>query len=276
MDELERARVTELMAGMAAGDPDALFVFVDEFGPRLAGVVGQQLRSYGRRDVAGDPDQLAFLVHSAALAVFDRAGGWRTDGARPWTWAARAIRHEVDRYLGHPSVAYDPVRHDAATAAAATSTVGVPAAGGSPCPRHGRRDRADLAGSGAVVELDDLGLDAGVDDFDDLADRDPVVGLLREAIARVASPRDRRIHVQMGIQKRSGDTSPAVTVAAELGLTAANIRQIDHRVGVRLRELVRSEERYAVLRDLAWCAAPAARRGAATRPPGGGSHAAAA
>jgi hypothetical protein len=259
------------MAGMAAGDPEALFGFVDEFGPRLAGVVGQQLRSYGRRDVAGDPDQLAFLVHSAALAVFDRAGGWRADGARPWTWAARAIRHEVDRYLGHPSVAYDPVRHDAATAAAATSTVGVPAAGGSLRPRHGHRDRADLAGPGAVVELDglgpELGLDAGVDDFDDLADRDPVVGLLREAIAEVASPRDRRIHVQMGIQKRSGDTSPAVTVAAELGLTAANIRQIDHRVGVRLRELVRREERYAALRDLAWCAAPAARRGAASRPP---------
>lgn len=221
----ERDEVARLMAQMAAGDPAAVFAFVAAFGGRLAGLVRRQLFSLGRRDVASCRDDVDFLVQSAAFALFDRAPGWSPDGALPWVWAERAIRAEVVAYLGHPSVELDPERS--------------PVEATSP---NARARSAHPSGRGPG-------------DFDELARRDPTVGLLHEAIAEVANERDRRVHVEYGIQKRSGDASPAHTVAAEFGLSPENVRQIDRRVRRRLQALVATDDRFAGLRTLRWLAA---------------------
>ena len=85
--------------------------------------------------------------------------------------------------------------------------------------------------------------------------RFPTVALLDEAIEVVANERDRRVHLEYRIQKRSGDASPAHTVAAEFGLTPENVRQIDSRVRRRLRALIDTDARFAVLAGLGWLAA---------------------
>lgn len=228
MVPIDRGEVARLMAQMAAGDAAAVFAFVAAFGGRLAGAVRRQLFSLGRREVASRTDEVDFLVQSAALALFDRAAGWSPDGALPWVWAERAIRAEVVAYLGHPSVELDAERIGVGSAATTTGAAVPP--------------RRSVDGPGP-------------DDFDELAHRDPTVGLLHEAIGEVANERDRRVHVEYRIQKRSGDASPAHTVAAEFGLTPQNVRQIDSRVRRRLRALVDTDDRFAALRALRWLAA---------------------
>ena len=246
MEDIDRDRVEELMLLMARGDGAAMFAFVDEFGGRLAGVVRRQLFEFGRRDVLRDPAQLDYLVQSAALAVFDRAGGWSPDGALPWTWAERAIRAEVVAYLGHPSVEYDPARHGEVDRSAGSGGTGA-----------GRARRAGQpAGAGRVRSAADAGArSAGSAELGALARRLPSVALLVVAITEVASERDCEVHIQYRIQKRLGDPSPAHTVAAEFGLTPDHVRQIDHRVRGRLRALVDGDERFGALRDLHWFAA---------------------
>lgn len=237
MVPIDRDEVARLMAQMAAGDPAAVFALVASFGGRLAGVVRRQLFAFGRRDVAADPHEVDYLVQSAALVLFDRAASWSPDGALPWTWAERAIRAEVVAYLGHPSVELEPDRLDAARGAAGSGAPADRPADGAVGTRA-----ADRPGSAAV-------------EFDDLVARIPTVALLDQAIGAVASERDRRVHLEYRIQKRSGDASPAHTVASEFGLSPENVRQIDSRVRRRLRALVATDPRFADLRDLRWLAA---------------------
>lgn len=233
MVPIDRDEVARLMAQMAAGDPAAVFALVASFGGRLAGVVRRQLFAFGRRDVAADPHEVDYLVQSAALVLFDRAASWSPDGALPWTWAERAIRAEVVAYLGHPSVELDPDHLEAGRRAPAPPGTAHLPLDGVPGDRSGP----------AAAE------------FDDLVARIPTVALLDQAIDAVASERDRRVHLEYRIQKRSGDASPAHTVAAEFGLTPENVRQIDSRVRRRLRALVASDPRFADLRHLGWLAA---------------------
>ncbi len=244
MVPIERDEVARLMAQMAAGDQSAVFVFIASFGGRLAGVVRRQLFEFGRRDVAADRHELDYLVQSAAFALLDRAAGWSPDGALPWTWAERAIRAEVVAYLGHPSVELDP---DHAEGAGIRRGAGTDRSG----PRRvGGAGRVGTGpdGAGGPVTPDP-------DEFDDLVARHPTVALLDEAIEAVANARDRRVHLEYRLQKRSGDVSPAHTVAAEFGLSPANVRQIDSRVRRRLVALVEADDRYAGLRGLGWLAA---------------------
>ena len=90
------------------------------------------------------------------------------------------------------------------------------------------------------------------DDLDALVARDERVALLRDAIARCGKERDQRVHIQYRIQKRTGDASPALTVAAEFGLTPANVRQIDLRMRRRLQRLIETDPRFEALRDVEW------------------------
>ena len=101
MVPIDRDEVARLMAQMAAGDPAAIFAFVAAFGGRLAGVVRRQLFAFGRRDVAADPREVDFLVQSAALVLYDRAGGWSPDGALPWSEGARTdVWNHVEAAMG--------------------------------------------------------------------------------------------------------------------------------------------------------------------------------
>jgi len=189
--------LAERMADMASGESDALFRFIDEFRPDLTTSVRSTLGSLGRSDVTAKPADLEFLVLSAALVLFDRADRWCSGGAPPWIWAARAIRAEIVQWLGHPRVEFVADRH--------ARTVG-----------------------GAVAAPADVRLD-------ELAERHDGVAMWLAAVRDVAGERDRSVHLEYQTQKSLGDPSPANTVAAQFGLTPANVRQIDARIRRRLR-----------------------------------------
>ena len=106
-----RTVLVRLMASMATGDPAALFPFIDEFGNELAGTVRRLLMSLNRPDVLRKNEDVDYLVQSAAFVLFDRSPSWDPAGALPWTWAERAIRAEIVRWLGHPAVEWDDRSH---------------------------------------------------------------------------------------------------------------------------------------------------------------------
>ena len=206
-----------LMAAMAEGDHAAVFPFVETFGPAIARMVHGQLRSYGRLDLLHSPDEITGLVHSAAFEILDRAGSWDPAGAPPWVWAANAIRSAVAREIGHAVVDLDDERF-----------------GNQP---------VESAWGGARLDLDDLAV------------RDPRLGLFREAIALTASQRDRDIAEQYLIQQALGDPSPSHTVASEFAVSPANVRQIVCRVRRRVRQLQFEDDRYRDLGQSGWLAA---------------------
>ncbi len=212
-----QAQLTELMVAMAEGDQAAVFSFVEAFGPEIARLIRRQLRSYGRLDLIRDPDELTGLVHTAAFEILDRAGSWDAAGAPPWVWAANAIRAAVAREIGHALAELDDDRFEHQ-----------PAESG-PGETH-----LDLAA---------------------LASRDRRFGLFREAIAVATSRRDRDIAEQYLIQQALGDPSPSHTIAAEFGLSPANVRQIVCRVRRRVLRLQADDDRYRELGRSGWLAA---------------------
>lgn len=194
------------MAGMAAGDASLLWAFLDAFGDRLAAVVRGALRDFHREDVARDADAVHGLVLDVAFVLFDRAHGWRPGGAAPWHWARAAVRSEVAARIGHRTEVLDLDRLDRAA-----EEPPVPAAVAVP---------VDAEGSAVL---------------DRLAARHPEVAAFTEQLDAVASPRDRRVFAEYLLQQSHGDPSPSHTVAALLGLTPANVRQIVCRVRGRVR-----------------------------------------
>jgi DNA-directed RNA polymerase specialized sigma24 family protein len=217
MTETDRARLAELMARFADGDLGALVPFIHTFGGALARVIRRHLSDLGRWDVAGDRHQVDELVQECALELAERAGAWDPAGALPWVWADRAIRQIIIRYVGHPSVEFDPHRHD----------------------------EVDVTMCEAAIEVK----------FEDLVRRHPELDLLLQAIAQVGSDRDRAVHLQYRIQKGLGDMSPAHTVGAEFGLAPDHVRQIDRRMRVRLAQLIERDPQYAPLAELRWLVA---------------------
>lgn len=193
------------MAGMAAGDASLLWAFLDAFGDRLAGVVRGALRDFHREDVARDADAVHGLVLDVAFVLFDRAPGWRPGGAAPWHWARAAVRAEVAARIGHRTEVLDLDRLD--REAEAPPVAVAPGAGGP-------------GGSAAL---------------DRLAAGHPAVAAFTERLDAVASPRDRQVFAEYLLQQSQGDPSPSHTVAAILGLTPANVRQIVCRVRGRVR-----------------------------------------
>lgn len=208
-----RTVLVRLMASMATGDPAALFPFIDEFGNELAGTVRRLLMSLNRPDVLRKNEDVDYLVQSAAFVLFDRSPSWDPAGALPWTWAERAIRAEIVRWLGHPAVEWDDRSHGEAD-------VGLPV--------MVTPDLVDLAGD--HVEL----------------------AQLLSALTAVASERDAKVHLEYQAQKALGDRSPANTVGEMLGLSPSNIRQIDRRVRQRLSGLAESDPSFATLVRLSW------------------------
>lgn len=214
MTSPDRALLARLMASMAAGDPAALFPFIEEFGDRLTATVRSMLAGLNRHDVARDREAVDYLMQSAAFVIFDRAPAWDPTGALPWTWARRGIQAEIVSWLGHPSV--ELVDTDV--------------------------DLRRILGEHAAVDID----------FDELAADHPLIRLLVEAVREIASPRDAEVHFQYQAQKSMGDPSPANTVGAMFHLSPANVRQIDRRVRRKLSALVASDASFAALVRVAW------------------------
>jgi hypothetical protein len=217
VEDADRAQLEHCMERMAAGDPAFLFAFARHFAPQVRGVVRRELAAMGRHDVLADRDEVEALVLDACHVIWSRSRGWQPGGALPWTWAARAIRSELARAVGHRCVVVD--------------------------------DHGDAPGEpGPDGSL-------GVDDFHALARRHPVVGLLADAVARLGSARDQQVFIEYRLQKELGDPSPSHVVGREFGLSPANVRQIDCRMRRKLAVIVADDDRLAELRDVRWIAA---------------------
>lgn len=214
----------DLAQAMAALVDDVAMAvpFEGAYGDRLANVVRKHLRELGRRDLAGDEEEVRGLVWDVVLLLHDAGAGWDPAGALPWSWAHRPIRSLVASAIGHARADVDPDVLDEHL----VGQVEPPASG-------------------------------GVADFDELADAGGLLGLYRDALGELGvQDLHRRAHREYRIQKGLGDPSPSKTVAAELGLGEANVRQIDRRVRLKLAELVAAEPRFAPLRCIPWLDLP--------------------
>ncbi len=209
-----RERLEDLMARLAAGDRSVACVLALEFSGPIGATVRAHLGDLGVVDV--ERDELDGLVIDVCLMLADVAGAWRPDGgASPWHWARHRVRTLVASWVGQHA---DPLDD------ALLEAEGLPPAPG---------DEPDL---GEVL--------------DQLAAQLPLVALVREGLRTVASPRDRALLLEVGVQGVLGDPSPAVTVAALHDMTPEAVRQVLSRARRRLRRLAADDERFAPLADL--------------------------
>jgi len=196
-----------------ADDPAMVVPFVEDFGDRLRGLVRRVLSDYGRHDLLRDPDDVDGIMWDIALVLQARAGSWDpAQGVAPWTWARAAVVAEIDRSIGHRAADID-----------ADDLERVLGAGPSSPP--------------ARTELD----------LDALAAGNPLVALWLETTRAVASELHATVHVEYRVQTMLGDPSPSQTIAVQLGLSAANVRQIDRRVRVKLNKLIAIDPRFGDL-----------------------------
>jgi len=205
------------MAAMADGDPSATFALSREFSGPLSAVVRVELR---RRNVHRiDDDELGGLVLDVCLVLAEVAGAWDPAGAMPWQWARHRVRSVVDGWLGQFADHWDPERH------------GERVAVDTPQPWAGREP--------SMLEV-----------LDGLAGQHPAIALLAEALAEIGSPRDRELLLGYVVQQQAGDPSPSVTLGVLTGRSPDAVRQAVARLRRRLRQLVATDPRYAVLDGL--------------------------
>lgn len=217
MERVERdQRLRVVMAAMAAGDKGSTFDLYAEFGGPIRATVRRLLRRLGIESAPAE--DLDGLVIDACLELQGCAEAWDPEGgALPWVWAERRLLAVVSRWVGqHADTLED---------------------------RGEVVERMVAATIGASSEPSTVELLAGLDH--------PTCQLLSEALAAVASDRDRTILLEVGLQRSLGDASPAVTIGPSVGLRPDAVRQVLRRVRVRLSALAESEPRYAPLIDLA-------------------------
>ena len=232
---MEPARWDELVEvmGELAVDETAVFALYERFGDKVGGTVRAVLRS---RRVHLGGDELDGLVLEACLAIAAVAAAWSpTGGASPWAYARRRIENVVDRAIGQHTVSLDEHlgaidEGQVAVRPPLASAPGIPATPDAP-PAH--RDESLLDALARLVTVDER------------------CRLLSDALDRAAvTPTDRELTLQYAAEQRSGNRSPATTVAAMFDLRDAAVRQRVHRSKGRLRAVAAREQRFAPLADL--------------------------
>lgn len=207
--------VEVIMARMAEGDPAAVFALATHHGARIGGVVRRHLRACGVDRIA--KDDLDGLVLDSCMVLRDVAAAWRPGRALPWWWAEGRIRTVVSSWVG---VHADPL-----------DDRWIPPDDDVPAPAGDEPVAATFARLVAEV---------------------PLVGLVAEA-CRAARVDDVALVCLLDycMQQHQGDPSPAHTLAGRYGVTPETLRKRISRDRARLRAIVRSEERFADLADLA-------------------------
>ena len=214
MEQHEKVRLAEIMARMAEGDHAAAITLYFEFGSYIETRVARMARAQGATHLTRE-DILAMTM-DVCLDLLPRAGSWDPDGgALPWVWAERRLVAIVGDYIGRYGTSLDEELHG---------------------------DRGD--GDVAPPERD-LGEDEALAH---LADRDPTCALLQEALGLVTtSLRNLRVVLLFEVQRASGDPSPAVTVADELGMRPDAVRKVVQRTKDGVVRLAAREDRFAPL-----------------------------
>ena len=203
-----------LMASLARGDLTAYEPFYKIAAGPVRRIVDHDLRSKGIRT---DRDRLDDLVGDCLLELIRLAPGWRPDGgAKPWNWARRRLLRIAYEGLGLFADDLDDHLDLAARPICFTSVV----------------DDEVLEAFELITELNRSGRALG------------------RALDHVANPRDKHVWLDVLHEQGAGNSSPAVTVAQNHGLTEANVRKICQRVRDRLMRLAKAEPEYAVLVDL--------------------------
>lgn len=208
-----------IMRRLAGGDEAAVVTLYERYGGPIAAAVQRVARQ--RRRLL-DRDDLDGLVFEVCFELATIAGRWSPDGgALPWVWARHRVANVVDRVLGQWSDPLDDER------------VGVVAAWPLDGAGHAADDGSMLDALGRLVP--------------DLAS----ARLLAEALDHERiSARDRELLLEYAFEKRSGNTSPAATVAPRFGMKEVSVRQAARRARRRLVRLAASNERFAPLADL--------------------------
>lgn len=209
--------VEAIMSRLAAGDTAAIFTLAEHHGHRVAGVVRRQLRTCGI-DVV-HPEDLRSLVLDACMELHAVAPAWRPGGALPWWWAEGRIRGVVNRWVGVHADALDDHWE------------------------HAQRDGEPPSAPSAEDSLADA--------FARLVAGDPRVRLVADA-ARAAKVDDVALVCLLDyqIQQIQGDPSPAHTLAERYGTTPDAMRQRICRGRRRLRQVVKTDPRFAALSEL--------------------------
>lgn len=234
------AAVARLMAAVAAGDQPAIWALrTTADGPVRSRVRGE-LRRLGVRYEAEDLDA---IVTDAVLAIAEIAAAWRPGGAPPWAWAHHRVVGAVHRFVGTFADSIEALG-DGDTgggldwlAAHAMST-----GPGSP-------DGAVPVGASAAVVDPAAAVASGRAALRALATSRPLAGLLDDALAEGASPRDAAIWLAMAEERAAQNRHPAVTVGARFGMRPDAVRQVVHRLWRRL-DSATAEDRFADLRVL--------------------------
>ena len=218
MEAARFVRVVEVMRAMADGDRAGVFALYEEFGGAIAAVLRRHIRRMGPERVR--PDEVDGLVIDACFELSACASAWNpAGGALPWNWAERRLANVVSRHIGvHTDELDDERVADAASTASAEAT----------------------AVDGEEVEV-----------LERLAVLDERCDLLAEALAKVATPRNRAVLLEVKVQSALGDPSPAETVGRRHDMRADNVRQAVKRTKDRLRRLAAEDARYAPLAGLA-------------------------
>jgi hypothetical protein len=218
VEQTKHERLVIVMARLAAGDRAAVFTLYSEFGVAIAGVLRRELVRQGCYHVPAE--DLDGLVIDACLEVAALARSWDPDkGAAPWTWAVRRLTHLVSGYIGIHS---DPLPLELLTWPAGSDSGG----------RSGTADGEPRA----LLER--------------LAAEYPECRLLLDALARVSTPRNRDILLEVRLQASLGDPAPAVTVGRSFGLRPEAVRQVVKRTRHAIGQLAAQEPRFAPLADI--------------------------
>jgi len=241
--DTEDDELVSCMEGMADGDPAFLFTFHERFGEKIGWVVRDIVRGMGRLDILRNADEIDGLVIDACEVIFIRAAGWHPGGARPWNWAAKAIRSRIAAGIGHRLVEFDDRGDEAAATALAADSSGI----------EGEANGTQAGAADLTRDIGTYGSDPST--VTEMLSADPRAGLLDLAIRSVGRERNQIICWQYSIQKALGDPSPAVTVAGMFGLKPGNVRQIHHRQKAKVEALVQSDDQFESLREIVWFAA---------------------
>lgn len=203
------------MARLAAGDEGAAIALYREFGGAIRAAVARRARQVGAYHLSREDIESMALDFCFELAR--RAGAWDPDGgALPWVWAVRLLCAVVDRYVGQYCVPLGE-HHEPE----------------DPTPTDTSSEDAD------AIQL-----------LDRLARRDGLCALLRAALERVATPRDRAIFLEHAGCRAGGDPSPSHTVGGLFDLAPPAVRKVVERVRKRLWALAADEPEFAPLAEL--------------------------
>lgn len=231
MDSERRERLEKTMAGLADGDLAMLFALQEHFGPDIRWALTGLARRLDLR--VPDRDELDGLVLDACDELAEVARWWRPEGgALPWVYGQERLANLLRRHAGPPT---RPLLDD--------DDLGDGGGGVVVAPRADDRP--------AVLVLDRLVTD----------DAHPVLVVLREALARVASERDQELALLYLQQQSEDDPSPSHTVGALLELRPDAVRQAFHRARKRLRTLAVTDGRYRPLLALPFLVDDAATAG---------------